>query len=776
MQDDIIELYWFSESGHYLVTYTCSSLELWDLEQMTRDTQVVRDSGTGHLIPPHPYACSDPIIQSVHCDPEVSISWDGSQVAVYNNGQLTVYAVDQSRTGNITPQTQPLKFENSANLSLLKQADLMKPGTFHVGTKDGQLYDPTKEMILILDENVVKIFNVHGTWTPLHSICANNLRSIQGRHFASRDDKDRSICVWNIDSGRVVCTVKTDDSPSDMADRPILSGDATLLLNVKGGSLTSYCTATGVPLATNDRSHDFRTIVGGYGQVYTNRGSIVCVDDLIEIHRHWGLYMHAKVIQMSKDNGTFTSTTKDLLSLSQQSWKSNPCGQSCLLEVDQFPGRIYSYIDHESKTRMRFKVEMAKVGENKSSLCVIIADDFYGPRKVILSGVSNMVTTFSPKDRALVVIDYSATRVFKMPTAYSDDPQLVAIQLKVDEKEPVLDNLYGPSRAADCELIKQCRRHGRVYITRSGYSLRSLFDLEQDTPVIPPWDTEDHSMRFINRYINRPALMPIIQDKRHLGVGMPFTIGTTVMTAMEHVCRSTITRDALLEKLLTVPGGRWMPQAKPAFNPMEFFLERAKIDASNMQAFKLFSDYCLHRALVDQNTYFLGAITACFTSLLDPKLPHTVLARSVLRGMAFIPASSRNLIMERHALIHPPEFRFKFWKPNSRPLFKCDDPILQLESLGTKAPINVPGNETFLHEIFAATFNMIWVDDGGISNLSSTSKPAGVPPSIFYWIKMTPFVLLFKLNFFKDRHIKSHDFPLDAYDNPAISALIAYKW
>ncbi|KAG0055687.1 hypothetical protein BGZ83_007694 [Gryganskiella cystojenkinii] len=132
--------------------------------------------------------------------------------------------------------------------------------------------------------------------------------------------------------------------------------------------------------------------------------------------------------------------------------------------------------------------------------------------------------------------------------------------------------------------------------------------------------------------------------------------------------------------------------------------------------------------------------------------------------------------MERHALIHSPEFRLNFMKPNSRPLFKCEDPILQLESLGARKTVKVPGNETFLHEIFVATFNMLWDDDGNIAEPNVTSKPAGVPPSLFYWIKMSPFVLLSKLKPWKKRHVKSHDFPLDAFDNPAIAALIAYKW
>ncbi|KAG0289070.1 hypothetical protein BGZ97_006578 [Linnemannia gamsii] len=144
--------------------------------------------------------------------------------------------------------------------------------------------------------------------------------------------------------------------------------------------------------------------------------------------------------------------------------------------------------------------------------------------------------------------------------------------------------------------------------------------------------------------------------------------------------------------------------------------------------------------------------------------------------MAFFPVPLRSVIIERHTVIRPPEFRFKFWNPNTQPLFQCRGPILQLESSGASDVEVDVTKDAFGEEIFAATFNMIWTDKSEPDALRNTSYPAGESPSMLYWIKMLPFVVVYKLKPRQQKAVICHEFPLDALDNPALSALILYKW
>ena len=436
--------------------------------------------------------------------------------------------------------------------------------------------------------------------------------------------------------------------------------------------------------------------------------------------------------------------------------------------------QIYTYEDDE--TGLRFKIEKVKLDPDKRGLALTIDNNWGTSRTILLPGLSlTGATTFSPKDRSLVLIDTKDINVLQMPATVSEDPKLISIRYRDEEGGRLGNGWYQEYQeyfnSKPCKLIKHCP-HGRFYVAHPRSDFKSLFSMRESLPVMPSWKTQEDfylQVNYINRHINRPT-------SEHERTSETIIGDTTGMTMMEMLCRYSSRRDPLLEKLLALPDGRWIPQLKTAFNPMEYLLDRAKTEASHMKAFKLCWNYCLQRAKEDQNTYFLASVAACLPTLLDPKSPHSEVAKSTLHRMAFIPVPSRSFVMERHALIHPPEFRLMFWKPNPRPLFKCEEPILQLESLGRRRLVKDPGNDTFLHEIFAATFSAIWADTGEPAKPAATSHPAGEPPSLFYWIKMSVFVAIYRLSPWRERKIKSHGFPLEAFDNPAVAALISYKW
>ncbi|GJJ68119.1 hypothetical protein EMPS_00465 [Entomortierella parvispora] len=765
--------YAISESGNYLVTYRSTILEIWDLNNMTQEIPNLQQSVTGlRNRSARPCAISQTIVLQSSTIPWLSISWDGKQVALYDEDQmLKVFEINPA---SATLSNQPLKLRSSTNLDALKNEDLDGAATFHSGAKGREHYDPEEERILILTKDCVKIFSVQGPWKHIWTVTVNNLRSIQGRLFLSRDESDKSISVWNIDTGRVQCIIKTDRHHWDMMSTIALSKDAAFLLETRQDSIVSYCSATGARLAIKYRSSAIRPVNGRHEQFHTDKGSVLDGEDLTETYRLRDPGLQAAVVHMTENNSNFESIVNDNSLLGPNLWKPNPCNDECLANLEEVKDNILTYEDDE--IGLRFKIEKVKLDPDKRGLALTISDNWGTSRTTLLPGLSlGSATTFSPKDQSLVVIDSDDIEVLQMPATVSEDPMLISIHYQEEEGGLPKHNKYHDRQeyfnGKPCKLIKQCP-HGRLYVAHPRCQFKSLFSLRQPLPVMPSWTTHEDfhlHVNYLNRHINRPTSQ---QSKTSEMV----ITDTAEMTTMELLCKYSLRRDQLLEKILTLPDGRWIPQLRTGFNPTEFLLDRAKTDAIHMKAFRLFWNYCLQKAKEDQSTHFLASVAACLPTLLDKKSPHSEVAKSTLHRMAFVPVPSRSFIMERHALIHPPEFRPMFWKPNPRPLFKCQEPILQLESLGKRQLVKDPGNDTFLHEIFSATFNVIWTDTGEPAKPTKTSFPAGVPPSVFYWIKMSVFVAIYRLSPWRERKIKSHDFPLDAFDNLAVAALISYKW
>ncbi|KAG0302712.1 hypothetical protein BGZ98_007286 [Dissophora globulifera] len=383
----------------------------------------------------------------------------------------------------------------------------------------------------------------------------------------------------------------------------------------------------------------------------------------------------ARVLWISKEGESFKALLKDQFSIYRQTWKSSPCNDDCLSNLNMDMENVWSFVDFESG--LEFSVEDNKENTGRS-LQLVISD-----------------------------------------LAQQDE----------------------------CRMTLLCRLSH--IDTTEGF-------LNSD---------ELHFPRYMNRYINQRDGFGDERDSN--------------LSTMEWLCSSRFIYDdgsTLFEKVLGLPEYQWVPPSKMKFNPVQYFLDKGKTQLQAKAVFHLLLDYCHRKTKSEQNLIFFSPIAACLPTLLDPDQPHSKMAILELQKIAFFPVPVRSVIMERHAVIHPPEFRFKFWKLNLRKLFKCKEPILQLESSGASA-VNIDDtNDSFRDEIFAATFNMIWADNSDPDALADISYPAGVSPSMLYWIKMAPFVVRYKLNPRVEKVVTCHDFPLDALDNPALSALILYKW
>lgn len=774
-----IEKYAISESGDFLATFG-SIIELWDLDVTSRNAPQVNPASTTQPSPPKPYAHTSPLSVADLKNINLSISWDGSLVATSGVGSpLIVYAVNNPKSPR---HDQPVQLEVSAHGCNTDLSTFAGRGVFHSGARN-QTRSPQNEIFLAVDCVSVTIYSIQEPWERLRTIhtahsgniCSIQARlcSIQARHFACLKNND-SISVWNLDTGRTLCTINIATS-ADTIEQISLSGDASVIVLDKTNSVSStyYCSSTGVRLATShsDASGVISALKGD-GPLRSTDGIVQRTEDLAEIFR----YKPTPVL-LSKDKDQYMAFLEDVgsASLFQQTWKSTPCSDACLSSLDQLKGSIGSFADYGSG--LKFSI---KWNPFTTELCVTITDITTITEPELTRNISVVrlksdneqrpEATFAPRDRSLIVTGQNWISVFSMPTWYRDKLRLRTVVRYVD--------------TAQMDIKKQLKRimqcpHERLYLDHPILGFKSLLTLKDDAPAtpFPPYISKSRLTEYFNRHINDY----VSEGGAEGDVKQDIANNRDRISMMEWVCqhKDADYRDSQLKKLLSLSEGRWIPEPRSKFSPMEFFLNKAEEEPKNMKMFYLFWVYCYHRAMSEQKTDFLSPITACLPSFLHTERSHSETALKALHQMAFFPVVSRPLIMLRHALIHPLEFRLDFWKHNRWPLFKYKEPILQLETSGTRPPMPpmiVARNDTFQEQIFAATFNMIWTDQSEPVALKDNSYAAGVSPSIFYWITMAPFVIGHILKPWVKKDVTNHNFPLEALDNPALSALILYKW
>ncbi|KAF9568609.1 hypothetical protein EC968_002871 [Mortierella alpina] len=227
-----------------------------------------------------------------------------------------------------------------------------------------------------------------------------------------------------------------------------------------------------------------------------------------------------------------------------------------------------------------------------------------------------------------------------------------------------------------------------------------------------------------------------------------------------------------LQVLLDSPHGRWVP--RPDFddntNPLCILLALAEKMPRAIDLVHILVHYCTRMASKEKDLQFILPLMSPLHTLLKQKQLYCKVAGSLLRGLAFIPVKERAYIIDHHFIAHPPGFRLRFWRQNQQKLYECKNPVLQLDHDPLfKNPD--PRNDNFTSDLFVASFDMLWQAPNSSSQSGAQDVQAtrSVVTMIFHMIKLN-----LKL---KSRiSIRRNDFALESLDNPAIVALVEYKW
>ncbi|KAF9968840.1 hypothetical protein BGZ70_003578 [Mortierella alpina] len=224
--------------------------------------------------------------------------------------------------------------------------------------------------------------------------------------------------------------------------------------------------------------------------------------------------------------------------------------------------------------------------------------------------------------------------------------------------------------------------------------------------------------------------------------------------------------------LLNSDHGRWVPH--PGYtetaNPALIILRSAEKLPRAIDLLLVLIRYCTRMAHKEKDLQFVLPLMKPLHKLLKQKQLYSESTRSLLQGLAFIPAKERAYIIDHHFIAHPPGLRLKFWKPNQQKLYECKYPVLQLD----RNPLSKdsdPQNDNFTADLFVASFDMLWQapnlsSDSGAQDSQATQS---VFSMIFHMIKLN-------LKLKSRASIRRNDFGLESLDNPAIVALVEYKW
>ncbi|KAF9305155.1 hypothetical protein BGZ74_011169 [Mortierella antarctica] len=124
--------------------------------------------------------------------------------------------------------------------------------------------------------------------------------------------------------------------------------------------------------------------------------------------------------------------------------------------------------------------------------------------------------------------------------------------------------------------------------------------------------------------------------------------------------------------------------------------------------------------------------------------------------------------MDNHIVVN------QSWGPQAPPIYKCKNPILQFRhNVGQHDSMN-DMDDYFTEEVFVAPFNLIWSTEKPSKDHGTDYIQTNVPSMA--WRKILWYLFCHQINPFSHTYVYPHYYTLHMLNNPAIEALIQYKW
>ncbi|KAG0296117.1 hypothetical protein BGZ96_010152 [Linnemannia gamsii] len=768
---------------------------------------------------------------------DVSISWDASQVALVDSSAVhlsadermtyrSIFRVFQHYTDrSLTPGIAP---PGRGNLVLAttyqhnpQLRNFLGRGKFHISSRK----DPKvkKELFIACDGQAVHVFGVNRSWTHRHTILLDlpqekdlySSRLFSGlrfRYFAWSNESNE-VSVWDVEDGSLVSFFTW---PEHLGHRrfegrtPItFSDDGSILLMCQKGYITTNWTTSGTLLnsfVVPDQEYyqfirDLQFIRGG-SQIMVNmsfqdaeygRGEFGLILDSVNMSvldrfSIPGDYFaqHSPVVGSGQYLVAAHNSNLDLLRLDDRVVRpfsrSDPkCGRCNDLVR---PWTLRS--DYTSPGGLQFKAEIcqaavgaapamtAQVKEDRGLTTVVVTvTDRNGVLSVQKPAIPvrgydmrHINAVFLDSCSRLIIRSHQFLMIWDLPTTLEGDLTLLLaykterIHWRVCRHQQVYAQDYMAEEMVWCMPVE--RPFSRRNSSRFLDGVITLIDIFHSTTGA----CRNEVLRYIGRHINS---YPNPDDPTE-----------SVLAKICNDWRPEV-YDSFKEfvvELLASPHGSWAPRNDfdKRSNPLCILLEKTTTQPRAIGLAKVIIDYCIQQAKAEKDPHFLSPIMQCLSGLIVQEGPHQELARRTLQRLAFIPVKSRSFILDHHSIAYQPELRLRpkfWWRSQGRSLHLCKDPVLQLTTIKHTNSIN----DNFTRSLFVTSFDLLWRNRDGSPVSSSTvlAREMRTQKSAS-WLYNLVFQIWQKLKLNGNAKVECHPFSLQAFDNPAIAALIRYKW
>ncbi|KAF9904362.1 hypothetical protein EC991_002814 [Linnemannia zychae] len=749
---------------------------------------------------------------------DVSLSYDASWLSLVDAttsylqkpetgdhpaGLFRIYEVIKTNPlSSVSSCQSPVELRRSAAVENLPGlSNYYGDGKFHIADDDDD-DNVEKEVFIVCNGASVQVYSIYGGWKYLHTISldhperattrfnitAEMMSSLQGRLFAWIVYGTDMIALYDMLQGSMVSSViRTclDRSGSAFKTAVDISDNGVLLAVCREGLLTTHFTKSGKLHEVLHLPPEFSD-VRSLGFILGNRQLMISTrhGDTSEGIRS-GLIINVEDFSIL---GTFNipsiGASRPLgpgdLNITPYHPVTLTCDDTCqsaLSPLHQHPTETTSSGLHfQVKLQSTIVVLPWEPQDLRSVIVTVTSLNTLSSRSFIIPPACDhedwwlYKTAVFFEDRGQLVVEgQGVVLIWRLPTSYEDDFSLIYSSLV-------------RLKSADWAT---CPHHQLYY--RQGTTLEDLFNIHSQL-AWTPIKTEVGKMTH-----PKPDEMTSQEkeDFSYFVVGMIVVIYTSLQASDEfkravfqYVDRYMSVRVAG-QNVLALVVGNWSPEN---YDSLEQFMEAfmaspfgvmhptvesvsyvrlvlvaGRKEPRSIGIARVLIDMCIKQARTVMDLKYLVQIMRSLPELLDPKQPHSVLALHTLRRLAYFPASSRKFTINHHTIAYPPTFQLWPWRRHKRPLYLCQDPILQMSGKRTYDP----QNDNFTRQLFVAQFDMLWdIRREGHSDGAGSNN----------WARQLLHAVLFKLTPKRNVRVKCYAFTLEMLDNPALAALVEYKW
>ncbi|KAF9403478.1 hypothetical protein BGZ94_004585, partial [Podila epigama] len=362
-------------------------------------------------------------------------------------------------------------------------------------------------------------------------------------------------------------------------------------------------------------------------------------------------------------------------------------------------------------------------------------------------------------------------QIWELPTQVTDDCKLIVMHscdVEFTNLEEIDENTL--SAAAPC-------RHGNTVRMQDSNSTESRLvyvpPYDEGTPILDTeacvnslpfvivayYNASDNYQRMILKYVNQHVNM---WTKN----GNNIIFRTVGLAALVEMTQLFLT-DLLAFESDNMP--TWIPLGKNDYNPMIFVLETAKSSLALLPLAAIIIEYCTKQAKESGDISYIAPILEILPELVEN---HPDLALQAIHRSAFIPSPQDVRVAAiTHARVRPPPRLFSLFRRADPHITTVPNPVFQVRNFVPNKPLaraKDPELAKFTSDIYVASFDMLWRFDE-TEGFRTSERGTN-------WLKAILSIVALKFRVHGSNRVYCHELGEQLFDNPAIAALLEFKW